>query len=72
MRLYYVSSDDHQNGKHKVHTPGCAYFPLTYVYLGLCSAADEALEKARSYFTVVELCPECCAPRRKKVFFHPR
>ena len=71
MKLYYVSSDDFQSGKHRVHKPGCAYFPLTYVYLGLCSDAGRALKKARQYYAKVEPCPTCCAPRGKSVFFHP-
>lgn len=71
MKLYYVSSDDHQTGKHRVHKLGCEDFPLTYVYLGLFSAADEALKKARKYYSKVEPCPACCAPRGKSVFFNP-
>ena len=69
MDLYYINSDDHETGKHKIHKLGCDHFPLTYVYLGLCSTAGEALEKAKVHFPRVEPCPECCKPQRKKVFF---
>ena len=71
MDLYFVNSEAHKTGKHLVHKVGCDYFPLIYNYLGPFSSCQEALEKARRYYTEAEGCQTCCAPHRSKVFFNP-
>jgi len=72
MDLYYVNSEVGKAGKHEIHKVGCDHFPLIYVYLGLFSTQKEAMERAQSYFPKVELCPDCCVIRPKRVFFNPR
>ena len=69
MKIYYVNGDAKNTGEHLVHKLGCDYFPLKYNYLGLFSGSEEALDKAREFYPRVDVCPDCCAPRRRRVFF---
>ena len=60
MAHYYVNKNAQSTGEHEVHKKGCSYFPDEPKYLGYFSSCDEAIEKAKEYYSNVDGCYFCC------------
>lgn len=62
MDQYYVNKNAQPTGEHEVHKEGCAYLPsvVNRTYLGSFSTCQEAIQKARTFYSNVDGCYFCC------------
>lgn len=68
MERYCVNKNAQTSGEHEVHTENCKKLPEIYnrIDLGYFSTCDEALNKARGYYSNVDGCIHCCPKCHKK------
>lgn len=64
MNYYYVNKNAQSNGDHEVHKEGCSFMPNSEnrIYLGYYSNCQEAVKKAKEYYSKVNGCFFCCNP----------
>lgn len=62
MANYYVNRNQQSTGEHEVHKSGCEYLPdaQNRVYLGEHSNCQDAVKKAKEYYSNVDGCKYCC------------
>lgn len=62
MYRYFVNTNAQANGDHEVHKDTCLFLPApaNRKDLGYCSSDEEALRKARQYYTSADGCAYCC------------
>jgi hypothetical protein len=68
MSVYYVNSNTQDTGEHEVHKDGCDHMPDIdhKKKLGDFDNCQDALKKAKEYYTNVDGCYYCCYPCHKK------
>jgi hypothetical protein len=68
MSSYYVNENAQTTGEHEVHKEGCEHMPSDShkKYLGNYDNCQDALKKAKEYYTNVDGCFYCCYPCHKK------
>ena len=61
MYRYYANKNPQSDGVHEVHREGCSYMPSSQNqhYLGMYSNCHDAVEKASTYFSIVDGCFYC-------------
>lgn len=66
-KKYYVHTYEDNKGDHEVHCEGCYWPPLpeNRIDLGEFYSCQEAVSKARNYYSKVDGCKHCCEPCHK-------
>lgn len=62
LMRFYVNKNAQLNGDHEVHRITCNWLPdvENRIYLGDFETSQEAVRKAREYYTHVNGCYYCC------------
>ncbi len=62
MDHYYVNKNAQPTGEHEVHKSTCYWLPeaSNRIYLGFLPTCEEAMEKAKEYYSNVDGCKVCC------------
>lgn len=59
MARYYVNNKAQPNGDHEVHVQTCTKFPSDSTYLGEFATCQEAVKKAKQFYSQSNGCFWC-------------
>ena len=61
-KKFYLNQNAQSNGDHEVHTEDCYRLPLVQnrIYLGLFDNCQQAIRKAKEYYSQIDGCYYCC------------